>query len=106
VTLAAGKHTIYAVDNGLDCSEYYACLRGEDVTIEKGASVQSSARNRLAGVIREVVPSGPLRKVTVDVGFRMTALVTRQASEDLSLAEGSEVAASFKASAVHLISRA
>lgn len=107
VTLAAGKHRIYAVDNGLDCSEYYACLRGEDVTIEKGGdSVHSSARNHLAGVIKEIVPSGPLRKVTVDVGFRMTALVTRQASEDLSLAEGSEVAASFKASAVHLISRA
>jgi molybdate transport system ATP-binding protein len=106
VTLAAGKHRIYAVDNGLDCSEYYACLRGEDVTIEKGAAVHSSARNHLAGVVKEVVPSGPLRKVTVDVGFRITALVTRQASEDLSLAEGPEVAASFKASAVHLISRA
>lgn len=106
LTLSAGKHRILAVDNGLDCAEYYACLRGEDVTIEKGASVHSSARNHLAGVVKEVVPAGPLRKVIVDVGFQMTALVTRQASEDLSLGKGSEVAASFKASAVHLISRA
>ncbi len=105
VSLRAGKHRIFAVDNGLDCSEFYACLRGEDVTIEKGEHARSSARNHLLGIVREIVPSGSLRKVTVDVGFRMTALVTRKALEDLALADGTEVAASFKASAVHLISR-
>ncbi|HYK91561.1 MAG TPA: ABC transporter ATP-binding protein [Acidobacteriota bacterium] len=108
VVLAAGRHRIFAVDNGLDCTEFYACLRGEDVTIEQGPALHTSARNHLPGVVREVVPAGPLRKVTVDidVGLRMTALVTRQALEDLSLVEGAQVAASFKASAVHLISRA
>ncbi len=105
LTLKAGGHTIVAVDNGLASEEYYACLRGEDVTIEKGPSVRSSARNHMEGVVKEVAPFGSLRKVTVDVGFLMTALVTRQALEDLSLAEGAVVAASFKASAVHLISR-
>ncbi len=106
IILTAGKHRIFAVDNGLDCSDYYACLRGEDVTIEKGVTLRTSARNHLPGVVREVAPQGSLRRVTVDAGFRVTALVTRQALEDLALAEGTEVSASFKASAVHLISRA
>ncbi len=106
LTLCAGSKRIYAVDNGLGCTDYYACLRGEDVAVEKGASPRSSARNHLAGVVKEVVPWGSLRKVTVDVGFRVTALVTRQATEDLSLGEGAGVTVSFKASAVHLISRA
>ncbi len=104
--LAAGGRRVFAVDNGLDCSEYYACLRGEDVTVERGAPVRTSARNHLQGIVREIVPSGSLRRVTVDVGFRMAALVTRQALQDLALAEGTEVIASFKASAVHLIPRA
>ena len=105
LALSAGKHRIVAVDNGLDSETYYACLRGEDVTIEKGPPVRSSARNHLEGVVKEIVPSGSLRKVTVDVGFPTTALVTRQALEDLALVEGAVVVVSFKASAVHLISR-
>ena len=46
---------------------------------------------------------GVLTRVIVDVGFELVALVTRQATEDLQLAVGSDVFAVFKASAVHLI---
>jgi molybdate transport system ATP-binding protein len=103
--LSAAGNRIFAVDMEAEGSDFYACLRGEDVTIERGARLHTSARNHLAGTVREVVPAGSLRKVTVDVGFRVTALITRQALEDLSLAEGDNAAVSFKASAVHLISR-
>jgi molybdopterin-binding protein len=51
----------------------------------------------------EIHSSGSTANVVLDVGFRLVALVSRQAVEELDLAVGSEVAAAFKASAVHLI---
>ena len=101
VVLQAGSAELRAADSGGD--EFYVCIRGEDITLEKGRAEQSSARNHLKGVVREIVPSGILMRVTVDVGFDLVALITRQAIEDLSLINGSEVFAVFKASAVHLI---
>jgi molybdopterin-binding protein len=81
------------------------CIRGEDVTLEKGKAEQSSARNHLNGVVAAITPAGVLTKVVLDVGFELVALVTRQAVADLGLKQGDEVFAVFKASAVHLISR-
>lgn len=83
------------------------CLRPEDVVLEargEGAG-HSSARNRLPAVVRRVLPAGPLVRVELDAGFPMVALVTKQSAEELALAPGSPVVASFKATAVHLIPR-
>jgi molybdopterin-binding protein len=52
-----------------------------------------------------VRPAGPVSRVTVDCGFALTALVTRQAAQDLALQPGTPVTATVKASAVHLIPR-
>jgi len=41
----------------------------------------------------------------VDCGFPLMALVTRASAREMGLAEGMEVSALFKASAVHLIPR-
>ena len=103
VTLEAGGRRIAAVDPGGTGSDFYVCLRGEDVTIEKGDAARSSARNHLVGAVADVTPAGALSRVTVDVGFRIAALVTRPAAGDLGVAPGQRVAAVFKASAVHLI---
>jgi len=85
--------------------DFYVCIRGEDVTLEKGRAEQSSARNHLQGRVENIVPAGVLMKVMINVGFNIVALVTRQAIADLGLVNGSEVFAVFKASAVHLIPR-
>jgi molybdopterin-binding protein len=42
----------------------------------------------------------------MDCGFPLAALVTRQAREELALAEGAPVVAAVKATAIHLITRA
>jgi molybdopterin-binding protein len=105
LSLRVGQATLIAVDPGDAQKEYFVCIRGENVTLEKGHAGQSSARNHLRGVIREIAPAGLLWKVTVDVGCDLAALVTRQALEDMTLSVGSEVFAVFKASAVHLIAR-
>jgi molybdate transport system ATP-binding protein len=101
VVLAVGSTQLFAADS--DGDEFHVCIRGEDITLEKGRAEQSSARNHLKGVVREVMASGILMKVVVDVGFSLVALVTRQAVQDLSLSPGAQVFAVFKASAVHLI---
>lgn len=81
------------------------CLRPEDVTLTAGdaAGPASSARNRLAGTVAQVVAAGPQARVVVDCGFPLVALVTHRSVEDLGLAEGVAVTAAFKATAAHLI---
>jgi len=86
----------------------YLCLRPEDVTLwlsPPGGVKASSARNHLTGRINRLVQQGPLVRVVVDCGFPLTALVTRTSGREMGLAEGQEVEATFKASAVHLIGR-
>jgi molybdate transport system ATP-binding protein len=104
--LRVGTAELIAVDPGEGPSEYFVCIRGENVTLETGLPTgQSSARNHLRGIIREIAPTGALWRVTVDTGCDVVALVTRQALDDLGLTTGSEVFAVFKASAVHLIAK-
>jgi tungstate transport system ATP-binding protein len=94
------------------------CLRPEDVTILAGETAAgdappvtsrgqplSSARNRVAGPITRLVPEGPLVRVSVGGAFPISALITRLSAEEMGLAEGMPVVATFKASAVHLIPR-
>ena len=101
VVLQVGSAELSAAD--AEGAEFHVCIRGEDITLEKGRAEQSSARNHLKGIVRDISPSGILMKVVVDVGFNLVALVTRQAVEDLLLTPGAAVFAVFKASAVHLI---
>ncbi|HUS11020.1 MAG TPA: ABC transporter ATP-binding protein [Pyrinomonadaceae bacterium] len=101
--MQAGAASLAAADPANGFEDYYICIRAEDVTIERGQAEQSSARNHLRGTIVDIVPSGVLMKVAINVGFELIALVTRQALGDLHLSKGVEVVAAFKASAVHLI---
>jgi len=104
--LQVGTGRLAAADPGGEDPEFYVCIRGDDVTLEKGRAEQSSARNHLRGTVLEIAPAGVLIKVVVDVGFQLVALVTRQAVADLELTKGASVVAVFKASAVHLIPKA
>lgn len=101
--LQVGNAELHAVDPMDGYSEYFVCIRGENVTLENGRAGLSSARNRLQGTVVDALPVGSLIKIIVNVGFDLAALVTRQARADMALERGTEVMASFKASAVHLI---
>jgi molybdate transport system ATP-binding protein len=103
--LKVGTAELHAAVPDGDHTDYFVCIRGENVTLETGRVGQSSARNNLRGKVKEISPTGSLMKVIVDVGFEITALVTHQAVTDLQLVPGVEVSAVFKASAVHLIPR-
>lgn len=83
----------------------FACIRAEDVILQRGPATASSARNHLDAVVSSVVSEGTADRVALDCGFRLDALVTRQAREELDIAVGSRVVAVFKATAVHVVIR-
>ncbi len=105
VRLRVGTAELIGVDPGGQETSFWVCIRGEDVTLEQGLALRSSARNHLSGHVKDLLPQGTLTKVVLDVGFELVALVTRQASQDLDLAPGVPVSAVCKASIVHLIPR-
>jgi molybdate transport system ATP-binding protein len=79
-----------------------ATLHPEDVILS-AAPFASSARTCLSGMVTEIVPVGSTVRVILDVGFPLTALLTRESCRELHLEPGSTVYATFKASAVHVI---
>jgi len=76
-------------------------IRPEDIVLSP-TPLRSSARNCFRGRVVEVVDSGTVLHVTVEVPPRFTALITRRSWEELALRQGKEVYVTFKASAVHL----
>jgi molybdate transport system ATP-binding protein len=96
---------LWAADVDFQDDDVYVCIRAENVTLEVGSGTRSSARNHLPGTVTSLAAAGPLVRVTVDVGFKIQALVSRQALEDLDLDLGSDVIAGIKATAVHLVPR-
>lgn len=79
-----------------------ATLHAEDVILSK-APFASSARNCLLGTVTEIIPTGSTVRIILDVGFLLTALLTRISCHELYLEPGSRVYATFKASAVHVM---
>src|SRR5262249_10504773 len=91
--------------HGSTDGEVYVCVRAEEVILEKGIAAPGGTRNRLSGAIRTTEREGPLVRVGLDCGFLLTALVPRQAWEELALREGDRVTAQVPAAAIHLIGR-
>jgi molybdenum ABC transporter ATP-binding protein len=107
IDLAVAGRTLRAVDADLDGrpQEVFACIRAEDVTLERAAAPGASARNHLPGRVVSIDSEGPLERVNLDCGFPLVALITRNAREELALAEGVPIVAAIKATAVHLVAR-
>jgi molybdopterin-binding protein len=65
--------------------------------------VKLSARNQLAGTVKEVHKGAAIANVVVDVGGqRIVSSITVEAAEELGLADGSRVTVIVKASDVIL----
>jgi tungstate transport system ATP-binding protein len=93
-----------AVGRVSEGEEVVCCIRPEQVTIsDEPASGHSSARNTFTGTIVKISPLGLFYKVQLDCGFPLVSYVTKQSLENLELKDGKQVAASFKATAVHVI---
>jgi molybdate/tungstate transport system ATP-binding protein len=101
IEFRAGPLTLYTVGDAEE-GPAHAVIRAEEILL----SVEphpSSARNVFRGRIAEVASSGALTRVTVDVNDTpLVAALTTRSAEELELATGADVWASFKAMAVHL----
>jgi molybdopterin-binding protein len=101
IEFRAGPLTLYTVGDAAE-GPGHAVIRAEEILL----SVEphpSSARNVFRGRIAEVASSGALTRVTVEVSDTpLIAALTTRSAEELALAQGQEIWASFKAMAVHL----
>jgi tungstate transport system ATP-binding protein len=80
------------------------CIRPENVTFTvPDGGEKTSARNVFRGRVMKIIPLGLFHKVVIAGGFPLVAYLTTQSLEELALREGVEVAATFKATAIHLI---
>jgi tungstate transport system ATP-binding protein len=83
------------------------CIRPENVTLSPIASGNLiSVTDTFPGTVEKITPIGHYRKVQLNCGFPLVAYVTNLSCSELSLKEGAEVRASFKAKAAHAIRRA
>ncbi|MCH7698775.1 MAG: ABC transporter ATP-binding protein [Chloroflexi bacterium] len=106
VVLSVGYAHVEATANGFKASEALVCLRPEDIVLSVTESeIQTSVRNRLRGTVTGIKPAGAEVRVEADCGFPLVASITRRSLEELGIAIGTPVTASFKATAVHLIPR-
>jgi molybdate transport system ATP-binding protein len=102
LTVAVGPARLECVDGG-ESGVVLACIRAEDVAVTRAAHLESSARNRVAGAVREVVIEGPLARIEIDCGFPLVALVTAQSAGELDLRAGEKICAVVKATSLHLL---
>jgi tungstate transport system ATP-binding protein len=80
------------------------CIRPENVTLSINPSeTVTSARNIFLGTIERIIPMGLFHKVELDCGFPLVAYITHDSVDALSLCEGADIAASLKATAVHVV---
>jgi molybdopterin-binding protein len=77
----------------------------EAVTVHRGSSSESSARNRWPGRITTIRPTGRLVEILVDIGVEVAALLTPGSAEALDLVQGREVTLAVKATAIRAIAR-
>ncbi len=78
------------------------CVHPDNIVLSS-APLEASARNSFRGTVSRIVPLGLFRKVYVDCGFTLVAYVTNRSVEEMGMAAGKEITASFKATAVHVI---
>ena len=106
VTVSVAGCEVDSVGSESAGEDVYCCIRPENVIVGlANPSGKTSARNVFSARITEVSSLGPFLRLRLDCGFSLTAYVTRESFVTLSLAEGKEVYASFKATSVHLIRR-
>jgi tungstate transport system ATP-binding protein len=105
-TASVSGHEIVAVGDVMPEESVLLCIRPENVSLSTNIRREAtSARNVFRAKIEKITPLGLYQRVTLDCGFSLVSYITSQSVEELSLREGVEVNASFKATAIHVLRR-
>lgn len=105
VEISVADKIIEATGNFLPGQKVYCCLRPENITVSDDVQKKTSARNIFEARIQKIVRQAFFFKMFLDCGFPLVAYITVSSCEDLGLCEGSQIAVSFKATAVHVMRR-
>lgn len=98
-------HMLVAVGDWHMGTRVLVSVRPEEVTLIEAATTvpHLSSRNLLPATVTRLDPHGTLVLATLDAGFAVRALITRQAVVELGLAPGAAVGAAIKAPSIHLV---
>jgi tungstate transport system ATP-binding protein len=105
VLISINGGAIEAIGDLSPGEKVFCGIRPENVEIDNAPANHSiNYENVFLGKITGITSSGPFLKITVDCGFPLVAYVPQRTFPGLKIAIGEQVAASFKAANVHLIS--
>lgn len=105
LTLVSGRE-IEAVGEARVGESVALGVRPENVILSMNQQGElTSARNVFPGRVTRITPFGLFHRVQLDCGFPLVSYVTGHSLENLSLSEGKDVKASFKATAIHVVRR-
>ena len=94
VHLAVGKVELTAIGSVHPNQSCFVAIRAEEVVLERGQAIKSSARNHLQGRVQEIIPYGSQVGVVINCGFLLNARITEQSRQELALSPGTEITAS------------
>lgn len=77
-------------------------IRCQDIILSK-QKAETTAINNFQGSIREILPAIHGFEILVDIGVRLSVLISQESLQKLRLEEGMRIWASFKASAVRVL---
>jgi molybdate transport system ATP-binding protein len=103
--VAVAGHEVRAAAPAAAGHDAALCIRAEDVAIALHDAVDLSAVNRWRAIVRSETVEGPFVRVGLDCGFRLAALVTRDAWRRLALKPGDEGWAIVKAATIRALPR-
>lgn len=102
-SVSVAGQTVEIMGEGVSLESVVICIRPEHVTISiTNPDATASTRNNFSCTVNKIVPLGLFTRVYLDGGFSLVASITNQSLENLALQPGSQVFASFKATAVHV----
>jgi molybdate transport system ATP-binding protein len=104
-TVVVGQQQIRAEAPAGPGHEAALCIRAEDVALARNPEIAVSSVNRWRAIVRSETTEGPFVRVGLDCGFKLAALVTRDAWQRLSLRPGEEVWAVVKAATISALPR-
>jgi tungstate transport system ATP-binding protein len=79
-------------------------IRPEEITLVLSRNI-TSARNTFKGRVVSLGYQGPLVRVQLDCDFPVLSLITKRSADEMNIAMGSELYASFKATSTKVVKR-
>lgn len=104
VTVEVNGNSIQAISELTLGEKVHVLIRPEDITFTPSRNV-SSARNMFDGEIIRMTQVGQLVRIEVDCGIPLLGVLTMVSAQELGLAIGKRLYASFKVTAIHVIKR-